>query len=196
MFSRLDELNALLKNTKSSTENQEKNIEEAYKIFKTLIAQTSKNKGIVYVIGNGGSAGIASHFCTDLVKTLNIASMTLTDSNLLTCLSNDFGYQNSYMSSLKILMTKKDMLVAISSSGKSANIVNAANYAKEIDAKVVTLTGFGELNPLKDIGNLNFYLNQSDYGLVEMGHFFILHSMVDLYDKISINKSIKTEVYA
>lgn len=189
MFSRLEELYGLLKSTICMIENQKKDIDEAFRIFKTLISDTTENKGIVYVIGNGGSAGIASHFCTDLVKTLNIASMTLTDSNLLTCISNDYGYENSYMSPLKVLMTKKDMLVAISSSGKSANIINAANFAKEIGAKVVTLSGFGKLNPLKEIGNLNFYLNKSDYGLVEMGHFFILHTIVDLYHKIPKNIS-------
>lgn len=141
----------------------------------------SNMKGIVYVIGNGGSAGIASHFANDLLKALSIPAATLVDSNVLTCLANDLGYEHIYAHALKIMMKPEDVLVAISSSGQSENILKAVKVAKNIQAPVITLSGFLEDNPLRGMGNVNFFIDKSDYGLVEMGHFFILHTLIDLW---------------
>lgn len=137
--------------------------------------------GVTYVIGNGGSAGIASHFSNDLLKAIGIRSTTLSDSNHITCLANDLGYEHAYSHQLKILMKPVDVLVAISSSGQSENILKAAQSAKKIGARVITLSGFLDDNPLKELGDLNFYIEKSDYGLVEMSHFIILHSVIDLW---------------
>lgn len=131
------------------------------------------------MIGNGGSAGIASHFHTDLVKTLKIPAQTLYDANLMTCLGNDYGYEHIFSSSLQLVMRPQDLLVAISSSGKSPNILNAAKTAREKKAGLFTLSGFAEDNPLRQIGDLNYYINIADYGLVETGHFFLLHTIID-----------------
>lgn len=154
--------------------------DEALRLAFKLISET---KGIVYVIGNGGSAGIASHFSTDLLKTLHIPSQTLYDSNLLTCLSNDLGYENVFSHPLKKLLKPSDLLVAISSSGKSLNIINAVQEALIQRTPVITLSGFLEENPLRQMGHLNFWIDRCDYGLVEMAHFFLLHTLVDLWDK-------------
>jgi len=139
------------------------------------------SSGIVYVIGNGGSAGIASHFSNDLMKALHVPSQTLYDSNLMTCLSNDIGYEHIFRYPLSKLLKPNDLLVAISSSGKSANILNATHIAAERNVPVITLSGFLPDNPLRTSGALNFWVGKSDYGLVESAHFFLLHTLVDLW---------------
>ncbi len=148
--------------------------------LQTMLEKCRDRGASVYVIGNGGSAGIASHFCVDLVNSLKIPAHTLFDSNLITCLSNDYGYEHSFSRSLDIVFEKKDLLLAISSSGKSPNIINAIKSVRKKEGTVVTLSGFAEDNPLRKSGDLNFWLDAKDYGLVEMGHFILLHSLIDL----------------
>jgi len=152
-------------------------------MIKTL-SETKENEKIIYVIGNGGSAGIASHFSTDLIKALQIPSQTIFDSNLMTCLSNDLGYENVFSYPLEKLLKPHDVLVAISSSGQSINIINAAKVALAKKATLITLTGFLEHNPLRKLGHLNFWIARSDYGLVETSHFFLLHTIIDLYQQM------------
>lgn len=148
-----------------------------------LIRETRQNGGIVYVIGNGGSAGIASHFSNDLMKALQVPSQTFYDSNLLTCLANDIGYQNIFSYPLEQLLKPYDLLVAISSSGKSPNILHAAETTRSKSARLMTLTGFNAANPLRTMGDLNFWIDRKDYGLVETAHFFLLHTLIDSWNK-------------
>jgi D-sedoheptulose 7-phosphate isomerase len=148
-----------------------------------MISNVQESQGVVYVIGNGGSAGIASHFSNDLMKALQIPSQTLYDTNLLTCLANDIGYENIFSYPLSKYIKKNDTLVAISSSGNSMNIVNAAKVALEKETPIITFTGFQAANKLRQLGALNFWIDRSDYGLVETAHFFLLHTIVDLWQK-------------
>ena len=157
--------------------------EQALERSHELLRQTKQHGGIVYVIGNGGSAGIASHFCNDLMKSLQVPSQTLYDTNLLTCLANDIGYENAFAYSLQRLLKPHDLLVAISSSGKSANILNAVFVARARHTPVITLSGFAEANPLRTLGHLNFWIDRKDYGIVETAHFFLLHTIVDCWNK-------------
>lgn len=148
-----------------------------------MIALTRFQGGIVYVIGNGGSAGIASHFSADLIKSLGVPSQTFYDSNLMTCLSNDWGYENVFSYPLQKLLKPQDLVVAISSSGKSPNIIKAAETTRARKASLITLSGFTEENPLRKLGHLNFWVDRCDYGLVETSHFFLLHTIIDLWNK-------------
>lgn len=184
---RLTQLNETIAGCVFSTRTKTIASDEALAMAHFLLRQANAVEGIVYVIGNGGSAGIASHFMNDLLRTLNIGAMTLSDSNLLTCFSNDFGYEKVYELPLKLLMRPKDLLVAISSSGQSENIVRAAKGAKEIKASVITFSGFATDNPLREIGDLNFWVESCDYGLVEMSHFFLLHTLVDTFSRAGVN---------
>ena len=187
---RLKDLNVLIaKMEVTDKENNVFEMDEAFRMFKSLLLQVKKDNGIVYLVANGGSVGIASHFCTDLVKTLQIPANTLFDSNILTCLANDFGYEKCYSYILNILLREQDLLVGISSSGNSKNIINAVEIAHQKQAKIVTLSGFSQYNNLRKMGDLNFWLDKIDYGLVEMGHFFILHTMIDLFPKIKVKKT-------
>lgn len=190
MFSqRLEELNVALQKCQYTNEKIAISDEKALSLFKQVIQSSQSQTGIIYVIGNGGSAGIASHFSNDLLKALKIPSQTLFDSNISTCLANDIGYENAFSYLLKLLLKKDDALVAISSSGKSPNILKAAEAAIEKGASLITLSGFSEVNPLRKMGCLNFWINESDYGLVETAHFFLLHTIVDLWNKIPLSNS-------
>ncbi|MBI3508829.1 MAG: SIS domain-containing protein [Chlamydiia bacterium] len=148
-----------------------------------MLGRVHDQRGIAYVIGNGGSAGIASHFSTDLIKSLKIPSSTLFDSNLVTCLSNDYGYDQVFCYPLEHILRPNDLLVAISSSGKSPNIIQAAQVALRKGVSLITLSGFSDQNPLRTMGDLNFWVAQNDYGLVETTHFFLLHTIIDFWNQ-------------
>jgi len=141
----------------------------------------------VYLIGNGGSAGIASHMMIDLLNMSKIKAHTLYDLSMLTCISNDHGYENVFKSPLEVMLTDGDVLIAISSSGESNNILNAVKCAQSKDIFTVTLSGFSERNSLRKMGDMNIWLNSNDYGIVEIGHAFLLHNIAD---RLALNKKI------
>jgi D-sedoheptulose 7-phosphate isomerase len=145
-----------------------------------LLTGTRSDGGTLYVIGNGGSAAVASHAVTDFFNVGGLLAMTLHDSSTLTCFSNDYGYEHAFSRRVERLITKQDVLIAISSSGQSANILNACQAASHQQASVVTLSGFKTGNPLRIMGDLNYWLNTDDYGMVEIGHLFLLHYIADL----------------
>lgn len=176
---RLNELTDVLDQCVYSTHGEYINAQEALEMAHFLLYQVSKVHGIVYVIGNGGSSAIASHFCTDLLRTLELSAATFADASLLTCFSNDCGYENVYRIPLLRNLRSHDLLVTISSSGQSPNIIEAAKVAKEKKASIISFTGFSAHNPLRKLGDLNFWLDSNDYGLVETGHFFLLHTIID-----------------
>lgn len=184
MFSqRFKELDAVVANCAYTSKEKILSESEALQMAVHLIQNAAANNGIVYVIGNGGSAGIASHFSNDLMKALKIPSQTLYDSNLLTCLANDLGYENIFSYPLHKLLRANDLLVAISSSGQSSNILKGAQTALDKGIPLITLSGFLSQNPLSRMGELNFWIDRSDYGLVETAHFFLLHSIIDLWNQ-------------
>lgn len=137
----------------------------------------------VYLIGNGGSASIASHSLTDFMNVAKLRAHTLHDSSVLTCMTNDYGYENAFARMLAQVVSKGDALIAISSSGKSPNIRNAAQEVKQRGGIVITLSGFDHANPLRSLGDLNIWLDSHDYGFVEIGHQFVLHNIADRFGR-------------
>ncbi len=135
----------------------------------------------LYLIGNGGSAGVASHATTDFFNVAKIRATTLHESSLITCMANDFGYENAYARMIRQMVKPGDIVIAISSSGKSMNIRNAAEEATINGGYVVTLTGFARDNPLRSMGAINIWVDSCDYGLVEVGHQFVLHNIADRF---------------
>lgn len=138
-----------------------------------------KRKSHVYIIGNGGSASIASHMAIDLLNMSKIKAHTLYDLSMLTCISNDHGYENVFKNPLKVMIDEGDILIAISSSGESDNILNVVKHANSKNIFTITLSGFSEDNQLKKMGNINIWLDSMDYGIVEIGHGFVLHNIAD-----------------
>lgn len=144
-----------------------------------LIILRSKKGNKVFCIGNGGSASIASHISIDLLKNAGIRSLTFNDTSLLTCLSNDLGYEYVFEKPIALWAEKGDMLFSISSSGKSKNILNATCRAKQKGCLIITLSGFNHDNPLRKMGDINFYVPSHSYGLVEISHLALSHFIVD-----------------
>lgn len=141
---------------------------------------TQADGGRVWFIGNGGSAAIASHMANDFTKNGGIRSAAVTDPSVLTCLANDFGYEQVYAKALEFQAGPRDGVVAISSSGNSPNIVNAVASARRLGCWITTLSGFQPTNTLRSLGDLNFYIRSENYGTVEVGHLILLHAILDI----------------
>ena len=148
-----------------------------------LLKDTKKNKNKVILVGNGGSAAMASHVSVDLTKMCNIRGINFNEADLLTCFSNDYGYENWVQKALSFYADKGDLLICISSSGESKNIINGAVFAKKIGCKVVTLTGFKKMNKVKKIGHINLWLESKCYNHIEMVHHTWLLSIIDYVSK-------------
>tara|TARA_B100002019_G_scaffold276367_1_gene275107 strand:+ start:222 stop:767 length:546 start_codon:yes stop_codon:yes gene_type:complete len=148
-----------------------------------LINDIKIKKKKVIIIGNGGSASIASHVCVDLTKICKVRSVNFNEANLLTCFSNDYGYVHWAQKALSFYADKGDLLICVSSSGKSMNIINAAKYAKKVGCKIITLTGFSNKNKLKKLGHINLWLDSKNYNFIEMTHQTWLLSVVDFLVK-------------
>lgn len=162
-------------------QGRELGIEAGIAAVAETLAGVRRDNGSVYVIGNGGSAGIASHVITDFVNVAKLRAFTLHDSSLLTCMANDYGYENAFARLLNQMAKPGDALIAISSSGRSANIRNAAAKVTGIGGKVITLSGFAGDNPLRSLGDINIWLDSTDYGFIEIGHQFLLHNVADRF---------------
>lgn len=152
----------------------EKAIEEIIKCINSI-----GDKKVI-AIGNGGSAAIASHLANDLCKTDNIKAICFSDYSYITCMANDFGYECVYENGIEMFADKGDILIAISSSGNSKNILRAVSKAKEKECKVITLSGFKEDNKLRSEGDINIYIPKEHYGYVELSHQIILHMITDI----------------
>ena len=143
-------------------------------------AHNAGNK--IIFIGNGGSAGIASHLAIDFSKNGDLRALAFNDPSALTCLGNDLGYENVFAKQLDFHARPGDVLIAISSSGKSPNIINAVKMARERGCLVVTYSGFSENNELRRTGDVNFYVRGQDmeYGFVEVAHLALCHAVLDI----------------
>ena len=149
----------------------------------TLINECAKKKGKVYIVGNGGSSSMASHVSVDFAKAANVPSATFNNSNLITCFANDYSYENWVSEAIKAYLNSNDMIILISSSGASKNIVNAANYCKSKNIPLITFSGFNKNNPLSKTGNVNIHIESENYNYIEMSHHIILVSIVDIFVK-------------
>ena len=149
--------------------------------LKKIFITTKKNRKKILIFGNGGSAAIASHFSVDLTKNAKIRCTNYNESDLITCFSNDFGYERWVEMAIKYYGNKGDVLIVISSSGKSKNMINACIAArKKKFSKIITLTGHLVNNPVKKLGDINLWVNSKAYNYVENIHQFWLLSLVDL----------------
>tara|TARA_B100001964_G_scaffold28224_1_gene28572 strand:+ start:1140 stop:1715 length:576 start_codon:yes stop_codon:yes gene_type:complete len=149
--------------------------------LKKILINARKNKKKIIIFGNGGSASIASHFSVDLTKNAKIRCVNCNEADLITCFSNDYGYEHWIEMAINYFGDKNDVLIVISSSGKSKNIINACTAAKKKKfSKIITLTGHSIKNPIKKLGNINLWVNSKAYNKIENIHQFWLLSLVDL----------------
>ena len=150
---------------------------------------TLVNKSRIYIIGNGGSSATASHMVNDLGAGLrrrdivNFDVMSLGDNSpVVSAIANDIGYENIFFMQMKGLINPNDIVIAISCSGDSPNIVKAVDYAKDLGCKIIGITGF-DGGYLKVISDISFHINapKNEYGLVEDVHMILDHIIYSYY---------------
>ena len=150
--------------------------ESIKKILNTLRKKSNK----IYFFGNGASAAFANHMALDFSKNGKILSRTLSDSALLTALSNDYSYEDAMREFLKIeQVTKDDLVITISSSGNSPNIISVLNYCKENTINTLALSGLKNDNKSILLADYSIYVPMKTYGIVECIHQIFLHLILD-----------------
>lgn len=155
------------------------NIKTLEKIQNTIL-KVSKNNGKIIIVGNGGSAATASHVAVDMSLNSKIKAINFNESDLITCFANDFGYENWVKKALEIYANKNDLLILISCSGNSKNLINANKYAKKNNIKTVSLTGCYKNNKLNNQKNfINIWIDSKEYNVIEVAHHLILLNIID-----------------
>ncbi len=154
--------------------------DEGIKLLVNIFMEHKEKNSQLFFIGNGGSSAIASHMTADFMKNGGMKTYSLYDNAVTTCMGNDYGYEYIFSRPLDFLIRNGDMLVAISSSGNSLNIVNAVEIACRKGAAIITFTGFEPDNRVKGMGDVNVYVPCNKYGIVESVHNLILQQIVDM----------------
>jgi len=146
-------------------------------------SDAEKNGHTVMFVGNGGSASIASHMAIDFMKNGNMRTLSFNDGCMLTCLGNDLGFDHVFEKPIDMQARESDVLIAVSSSGKSQNIILAARKAVEKKCKVYTFSAFNEDNPLRKEGDVNFFVPcmPGEYGFAEIAHLALIHCALEAY---------------
>ena len=158
----------------------DESIEELVKVRNLLLEVSSKNKKVL-IFGNGGSAAIASHFSVDLTKNAKLRCVNFNEASLITCFSNDYGFENWAAKAVDFYGDEGDLLIVISSSGRSQNMINAVKAARNGNFhSIITLSGFSEENPLKKLGDINLWVDNKSYNFVENIHQIWLLAITDL----------------
>ena len=154
----------------------------------STIKKAGQLKRKIIFVGNGGSASIAGHLTVDFTNAVGIRSINFNDPGIITCFSNDYGYENWVGKALDCYANSGDILVLISSSGRSKNMLVGANKAKSLGLDIITLTGFSFDNPLRKLGNINFWVDSDKYNIVEMTHHVWLLAIVDYIIELDNNR--------
>lgn len=176
----LDELISTLKAVSiRENDSSEMGFEEGMRLLLSLFLTKKREGQTVCFIGNGGSAAIATHMTTDFFKNGSMKVASPFDLATMTCLGNDYGYEHLFSKQVERMMGKGDLLVAISSSGKSPNIVNAIEAAHGNGADVLSFTGFSPDNPARAMADYSAYISSGEYGVVESCHNLMLQELVD-----------------
>jgi D-sedoheptulose 7-phosphate isomerase len=181
IINRIEQFRNIVKDTEV-TDDKNNILPLEYGLIKVyeILEDIKNTKSTLYIIGNGGSSAISSHAAVDFFN-VEINARALSDMSMFTCMANDNGFENSFSKMTNQIISSNDFLIAISSSGASKNIINADNSAKKKNSTVVTLSGFSVDNELRSLGDINFWTDSSDYGMVEIAHQFILHNLSDRF---------------
>lgn len=156
-------------------------ISEALEFWIDRCEAHKREKGIFFFCGNGASATMAEHLSHDCFQNADFLTATCAETSHITAISNDMTYEDVFAYRIRKMLGEKDMLITISSSGNSPNIIKAIHTAKDLGSFVVTLSGKGQDNQSRKMGDLNFYVALETYGLVESAHAVLLHCWLDMY---------------
>lgn len=166
--------------TSGGSSRKKMKLDEGLEAAKNKFLRAHKNGGRVIFVGNGGSAAISSHLAIDYTKNGGIRAVSFNDLAALTCMANDYGYEEVFSKQLEYHGRKHDVCVLISSSGRSRNILQCASQAINMDIETVTFSGMDDSNPLRGMGDLNFFVPAGDYGLIEIAHLSLLHTITSV----------------
>lgn len=151
-----------------------------FETIKGILIKLRETRNKIYFFGNGASAAFANHMALDFSKNGKILARSLSDSALLTALSNDFSYEKAMLEYLKIEgVTKDDLVISISSSGNSPNIISVLDYCKEYNIRTLALTGLKQDNKSIALADYSIYVPMKTYGMVECIHQIFLHLILD-----------------
>jgi D-sedoheptulose 7-phosphate isomerase len=156
------------------------NCDDGFAKLKSMISEVKKDRKTVYAVGNGASASMASHFSADLAKNGHLHTQVFSDLSLITAISNDIGYEEVFAEPLRRRSASGDMLVAISSSGNSPNVLRAVDVASEKGLRIVSISAMNPSNRLRTVGDINIYVPADTYGDAESCHATILHYWIDI----------------
>ena len=143
------------------------------------IANIKKRKAKILIFGNGANMSLSSHFATDMTKNAKIKTNSFGDANLITCFSNDYGFNNWIRKTIQYYATKKDLVILLSASGKSRNILNAAKFCKNNNIDCASIHGFTKVSSLAKLCKVNIWIDSKSYNLIEIAQTAILLSLVD-----------------
>ena len=149
-------------------------------LLKKKILLTKKKNSKVFIFGNGGSSSTANHFAVDMTKNAKVETISFSNDNLITCFSNDYGFEYWIENALKYYVKKNDFVIFLSVSGKSTNIINAAKYCNEAKINYFSLTGNKKNNLSNKLSKNFLWVNSMSYNMVEITHSIILLNIVDL----------------
>lgn len=175
-----------------------KSIDEIFKNQKDKIIRLAgsiknikRKKGKIIIFGNGGSAATASHFSVDLTKNAKIRAINFNEADLITCLSNDYGHDNWVKKAIEFYIDKNDLVILISTSGNSKNVINAAKFLKKKKFSFFSLTGMKKNNLLNriSISKNNLWVNNMSYNQIEIVHHLVLLLIIDLLIGKSVYKA-------
>ena len=146
----------------------------------SLILNKKKSKNKIYIFGNGGSASTANHFAVDMTKNAKVNVDSFSNDDLITCFSNDYGYENWIANVLRFQAKKKDLVIFVSVSGNSQNLVNGIKYCRRNSINTFFLTGFNKNNKVNRLSDEFFWINSKSYNQVEIVHHMFLLTVVDV----------------
>ena len=173
-------INKGLIESKFSISNDETSPDLFFDTIKSIIVNIRLNKNKIYFLGNGASSAFANHMALDFSKNGKILSRSLSDSAMLTALSNDYSYENAMLEFLKLEgVTEDDLVITISSSGNSPNVVSVLNHCKNNNLKSLALSGLKKDNKSISLADYSMYVPMKTYGMVECIHQIFLHLILD-----------------
>ena len=149
--------------------------------FKNSIEKTNKDDGRLIFIGNGASASLSSHAATDFTKQAKIPSIAFNDHNLITAFSNDYGYEFWISKALEYYSRTNDMVIFISVSGESKNLINGMKFAKNKNMKTGSLTGSNKENTLRTNTDFSLWVDSKAYNIVECIHTIWITLIIDMF---------------
>ena len=161
-------------------------IKKVNKITEEIIRIKDLNKKLI-IAGNGGSHAIAEHISTDISRTLSLPALCFSSTSLNTCFANDYKYQNGLSKYIQTFSNSGDLIILISSSGESENMINGAKIAKKLNLRLVTFTGFEKNNRLCSLGDINIQIPIRHYNIVENSHQIILTTILDIINDNTIS---------